>query len=92
MKKEYVVFWNQENNMGFPMLPARKSAVRVSATDEDDAIEQAIVQISTLLPKQYEYMCCEGKIDENGQYIIEITNTNEDDFVGKIFDFKVMEA
>ncbi len=90
--KTYVVFWNQENNMGFSMLPFGKSSLRVNASDQSDACEKALIILSQMIPCQYEYMRCNGKVAEDGSFYIEIVNTEENDFIGKIFDFKALET
>jgi hypothetical protein len=37
-------------------------------------------------------MRCNGKVAEDGSFYIEIVNTEENDFIGKIFDFKALET
>lgn len=88
---KYVVFWNQENNLGIPMLPLGKSSLTVNAFDEDDAKEKALVILSQMIPQQFEYMECKGRVAEDGSYYLEIVNEKEQDFIGKIFDFNALE-
>ena len=90
--RQYVVFWNQENNMGFSMLPFGKSSLRIKAFSPEDACEKALITLSQMIPAQYEYMQCNGKADNEGHFYIELINSEESDFIGKIYDFKALEA
>lgn len=86
----YVVMWNSENNLNM-RIPKGPSAIRVTAESREEAVELCTIVLLERIVEDFDYMSCSVS-NATGEYVIEIHNELEPDFVGFIKDFVAMES